>query len=111
LDRGESGDTLGFLGFDNRPSMTDVRIPVMSAEIMTTTPTPIATPRIVRPERTLLVPMEPRAILTPSLSVVRPLISVSLVTFTSLVPQGVDGGELGGPHRWVYAGNHPHDYA
>ena len=83
------------------PSITDVRIPVMSAASMTTTPTPIATPRIVRLERTLLALIELRPIRIPSLSVVTALISISLVTSISLVPQGVHGGELRGPHGGV----------
>ena len=41
-------------------------MPWMAAEITTTTKTPTATPRIVRPARTLLARMESSAIVTPS---------------------------------------------
>ena len=84
----------------SKPSITPDRIPVMRAAMVTTTATPMATPRIVSPVRILLVRMADRAIRMPSSRVFRR-------PFISLVPQGDHRIELGCPSRWVDSRDDP----
>ena len=71
-------------------SMTLVRMPVMSAASATTTETPTATPRIVRPERIALARIAPNVMSRPSLREVRP--EAPGAAGCSLITERVDGG-------------------